>query len=206
MDPIHALSELFAKFPGIGTRQAKRFVYFLLDTKHEYRTALVQQIKELERAIKICPSCYVHFAASEKKLCDVCARNNVDESVLLVVEKDSDYESFNKSKIHLGRFFVFGGHVPAVEKDVEEFTRIKELKGSILERVRSGLKEVILAFPVTAQGEHTESFIRKYLFAVTEEHGITITSLGRGLSTGSEPEYADSETLRNAFQGRKIRT
>jgi recombinational DNA repair protein RecR len=30
-----------------------------------------------------------------------------------------------------------------------------------------------------------------------------ITSLGRGLSTGSELEYADSETIKNALESRR---
>ena len=29
-DPIEKLSQYFKEFPGIGERQAKRFVYFLL--------------------------------------------------------------------------------------------------------------------------------------------------------------------------------
>ena len=30
MDPIQQLTQYFQEFPGIGPRQAKRFVYFLM--------------------------------------------------------------------------------------------------------------------------------------------------------------------------------
>ena len=40
------------------------------------------------------------------------------------------------------------------------------------------------------------------MFKENELNNVTLTSLGRGLSTGSELEYADEETLRNALKNR----
>ena len=36
MDYIQKLTEYFRKFPGIGEKQASRFVYFLLRTSYQH--------------------------------------------------------------------------------------------------------------------------------------------------------------------------
>jgi recombinational DNA repair protein RecR len=36
MDTVEKLAELFKEFPGIGERQAKRFVYFLMFKNPSY--------------------------------------------------------------------------------------------------------------------------------------------------------------------------
>ncbi|MEK7140166.1 MAG: recombination protein RecR, partial [Patescibacteria group bacterium] len=79
---------------------------------------------------------------------------------------------------------------------------IEELK----ERISAGkniLKEIILAFSLNPQGDHTDHYIRGELKNVTESLDIKISSLGRGLSTGTELEYSDNDTLRNALKNRQ---
>lgn len=68
---------------------------------------------------------------------------------------------------------------------------------------QSGLKEVILATSVNPEGEHTASYIAGLLKPLIEVHGFRISTLGRGLSTGTELEYSDSETLKSALQNRR---
>lgn len=68
---------------------------------------------------------------------------------------------------------------------------------------QSGLKEVILATSVNPEGEHTASYIAGLLKPLIEAHGFRISTLGRGLSTGTELEYSDSETLKSALQNRR---
>jgi len=46
-------------------------------------------------------------------------------------------------------------------------------------------------------GENTAEYLKQKL--VQGETLYTISTLGRGLSTGAELEYADPETLKNAF-------
>lgn len=70
-------------------------------------------------------------------------------------------------------------------------------------RNQSGLKEVILATSVNPEGEHTASYIAGLLKPLIEAHGFRISTLGRGLSTGTELEYSDTETLKSALQNRR---
>ena len=204
MDTIEKLTEIFKEFPGIGERQAKRFVYFLMSRNPSYAENLSLLIKDLKKEISQCQECFKFFINKDsKKLCDICLDENADSSVLMVVEKDSDLESVNKSRVYHGKYFILGGLVPIVEKNTNARIRIKELIEKIKRDTKKGLKEIILAFSLSPQGDHTDFYIRSQLKNISEPLNIKISSLGRGLSTGTELEYSDNETLKNALKNRQ---
>lgn len=203
MDIIEKLSEIFKEFPGIGERQAKRFVYFLMSRSPAYSENLSSLIIDLKKEIAQCRDCFRFFILSNKKekLCDICANVNIDSSTLMIIEKDSDLESVKKSRIYNGKYFVLGGLVPIVEKNTKSRIRIEELKQKISKT--ENLKEIILAFSLSPQGDHTDSYVREQIKNVTEKQNIKISSLGKGLSTGTELEYSDNDTLKYALKNRQ---
>ena len=52
------------------------------------------------------------------------------------------------------------------------------------------------------EGENTTDYLKQKLQAITEQNNIKISVLGRGLSTGTELEYSDDETIKNALKNR----
>lgn len=207
MDSIEKLAQKFKEFPGIGERQAKRFVYFLLHKNPAYVKELGDAILEIKNEIKQCQSCYLFFQNNNllntQTICDNCLNPKADKTSLLIVEKDADLESIKRSKTYNGMYFILGGLVPIVTKDTPSFVRIKELIKSVEERIKKdGLKEIIIALSLNPQGEHTDMYIREMLMPIQKSSGINIVSLGRGLSTGTELEYSDSETIKNALRNR----
>ncbi|HTE48607.1 MAG TPA: toprim domain-containing protein, partial [Candidatus Paceibacterota bacterium] len=196
------LSEIFKEFPGIGERQAKRFVYFLMSRSGAYNENLSSLITDLKKEVAQCRECFRFFILKNKqeKLCDICGSANVDSSTLLVVEKDSDLESVKKSRVYNGKYFILGGLVPIVEKNTKSQVRIEELKEKIK---KNSLKEIILAFSLSPQGDHTDSYVREQIKDVASKQNIKISSLGKGLSTGTELEYSDNDTLKNALKNRQ---
>jgi recombination protein RecR len=203
MNPIEKLTEYFKEFPGIGERQAKRFVYFLLHKNPVYVKELGEAILGIKNQIRQCSSCYVFFHGSNERLCEVCRDPKTDHSLLLIVEKDADYESIRKSKTYNGMYFILGGLVPIVTKDTSSFVRTKELLHTVQDRLKNkNLKEIILALSLNPHGEHTDMYIRELLSPLQKAHSFSLVSLGRGLSTGTELEYSDSETIKNAMQNR----
>ncbi|KKQ07675.1 MAG: Recombination protein RecR [Parcubacteria group bacterium GW2011_GWB1_36_5] len=203
MDIIEKLSQIFKEFPGIGERQAKRFVYFLMSRTPAYAENLSGLIIELKKEVAQCKECFRFFILNNKKeeLCDICANSNIDSSILMVVEKDSDLESVKKSRVYNGKYFILGGLVPIVEKNTKNRVRVEELK----KRISGGenLEEIILAFSLSPQGDHTDSYIREQIKEIAEKSDIKISSLGKGLSTGTELEYSDNDTLKNALKNRQ---
>jgi recombination protein RecR len=209
MDTIEKLTEVFKEFPGIGERQAKRFVYFLMSKNPAYAENLLLLVKDLKKEIVQCSECFRFFIPSarqdlaENQICDICANPHTDNLTLMVVEKDSDLESVRKSKVYHGRYFILGGLVPIVEKNTKNMVRVNELINQIKTQAKSGLKEIILAFSLNPQGEHTDFYIRNELKNITESLDLKISSLGRGLSTGTELEYSDNDTIKNALKNRQ---
>ncbi len=203
MDPIDRLAEIFKEFPGIGERQARRFVYFLMSRNADYTQNLSHLISDLKKEVAQCRECFRFFIIKngKDKLCDICADTHTDPSMLMIVEKDSDLESMKKSRVYHGKYFVLGGLVPIVEKTTRSRVRIEELKKKVF--TNNEIKEIILAFSLSPQGDHTDSYVRGELKDVAEASGIKISSLGRGLSTGTELEYSDNDTLKNALKNRQ---
>jgi len=209
---IEKLTETFTKFPGIGPRQAKRFVYFLLSQDESYVKNLLTDIKELRSEVGQCPECFRFFVQrSDLKgvrrsdlgvQCELCSDPNIENDKLLIVEKDADLENIRKTNKYHGRYFVLGGLLPILEKQPELRIRIYELRSRIKELPE--LKEVILALSANPVGENTAEYLHQELAKFPPPTGgIKISSLGRGISTGSELEYADSATLTSALESRR---
>ncbi len=203
MDSIEKLTEFFKEFPGIGERQARRFVYFLMFRNEDYAHNLSKLILEIKKEVSQCKECYKFFLINKtkKNICEICESPNRDQNLLLIVEKDSDLESIEKSSVYHGKYFILGGLVPIVEKTTKKRVRIEELKERI--KKETNFKEIILAFSISPQGEYTDSYIREEINATAEAQGIKISSLGKGLSTGTELEYSDNDTLKNALKNRQ---
>lgn len=205
MDPISKLSSLFAQFPGIGSRQSRRFVYFLLKQNRTYIRELITQIEALEKTIVECARCHRYFTKRDderSQYCTVCLDPKRDHTLLMVVEKDADYEAIHRSGTYNGNYFILGGILPTLDKHPESKIRINELC-KLIEEEGMTLKEVILACAVTPESEHTADYVKNAISSITDSHLIAVTNLGRGLSTGTELEYSDAETLRYALLGRK---
>ena len=200
MNSIEKLAEIFSKFPGIGPRQAKRFVYYLLSRKGTYNEELIAAIQNLKKEVNQCNECMRYFVRQGNYLntCPICADSNRDNSMLMIVPRDIDFEAVEKSGTYKGYYFVLGGSLPILEKEPEKKIRSKELEARIKKGQENGLKEVVLAMNANAEGENTVDYIKERF----RDLPIAMSTLGRGLSTGAELEYADPETLRSAFQHR----
>lgn len=202
MDPIAKLSEYFLKFPGIGTRQAKRFAYFIASSGSAYAKEIAELIISAEKNMTRCAECFHLFNSSGKKsaICEICQNIATDRSTIMVVEKEADFESVRRTRLYSGKFFILGSLLPIIDKEAVKKARLSELLLAVERELKSGLlKEIILALPANPHGEHTDSYIRERLSKYT---GLKISTLGRGFSTGTELEYSDSDTLKNALKNR----
>jgi recombination protein RecR len=205
MDSLARLTEIFTHFPGIGPRQAKRFTYYLLTRDSRTLSELARLIEKLKNLTHECLSCHRFFATEKggKERCSICSDTARSEETLMVVEKDVDFENIERTKLYSGRYFILGGSIPVLDKEPEKRVRASALKKRVKDDIEKGaLKEIILALAATAEGDHTERYLRELLNALIEPAQIKLSHLGRGLSTGTELEYSDAETIRNALKNR----
>jgi recombination protein RecR len=198
MNSIEKLIQIFSQFPGIGPRQARRFVYYLLTRADSTLEDLSQNIKDLKNDVIMCDDCKRFFQKNNSKttLCKICSDVNRDRSTLMIVQRDIDLESVEKNGGFSGIYFVLGGSVPILEKEPEKRIRIKELVKFIKNNKNIG--EIILGVNWNPEGENTGDYVKKEI----ESFKIKISHLGKGLSMGTELEYADTDTLKNALRNR----
>lgn len=197
-DRIDELSSAFNRFPGIGPRQAKRFVYHLLSVPQGDRNRLADLIQNLANDVRQCALCMRFAPTNHDNLCNYCADANRDDSILMVLEKDQDLQAVERAGTYRGRYFVLGGVLTLSGKGA---IRERDLVRVVEIRAKQGLQEIVLALSATSEGEHTADRVRELLAPLRGP--ITLSELGRGLATGSELEYADSATLSAALQNRK---
>ena len=203
MSPIDKLTHIFKLFPGIGERQARRFVYFLLSRDADVRTKLATAITELGNTISQCADCkrfYPHLE-TQKEVCVICADTTRDSNTIMIVEKDTDLENIERSKTYTGRYFVLGGVAPMLANTLDEVDFLRpDALTKLLTRIKP--QEVIFGFATSAEGEHTAELLGTLLAKQKFTTPFTISKLGRGLSAGAELEYADPTTLKAALETR----
>ena len=198
MDHIDELARALTRFPGIGPRQGKRFVYYLLSAPALERAKLAELIASLGKEVRQCPECLRFYNGTTALLCNYCSDKTRNDAQLMLVEKDQDLAAVERASTYKGRYFILGGVLTLSGKGA---IREKELDATVRRRLAVGLEEVVLALGATSEGEHTADHVRE-LLAPYRDH-LKVSQLGRGLATGSELEYSDAETLRAALTNRK---
>ncbi len=202
MSPLEKLIKQFERFPGVGSRQAKRFAFHILTDEPRAVEELATLIGIIRTSVRECPSCHRFHTATHRNECTICSDDSRDQTKLLIVERDSDIDAIERSRVYDGLYFVLGGTIPLLNTETEPKIRGGALKQLVTTRLKVGLNELILGFAVNPDGENTARYIETLLRSIVAEYPINLSVLGRGLSTGSELEYADPETIKNALANR----
>lgn len=204
--PLQRLIDLFMKLPGIGPRQASRFAFHILKS-NGLAAELDEALKSLDEKIGFCPQCFrtLEKNGASAELCILCRDPKRNRIEIAVVEKESDLENLEKTGAYRGLYHVLGGVLSPLDSDSPKKLHLKELHERIKTVLasQSGQCEVILATSATTEGDLTALYIERVLAPLKEQYpALKITRLGRGLSLGSELEYADEVTLKNALTNR----
>ena len=159
-------------------------------------------IETLKRDVMTCVSCMKIFPKdfANSNTCSICSDQNRSKNILMLVARDMDLEHIEKTGVYNGLYFVLGGTIPILDKEPEKRIRIKKLIDHL--STYDGIQEIILAMNATPEGEHTMRYVADTLSPLVEKKHLKISYLGRGLSTGTELEYSDKETLKNALERR----
>ncbi len=183
--------EEIAKLPGIGKKTAIRLTLYLLKQPEDATSNLSKALTALRNNIKYCKVCHI-IADTEECTCKTAYR---DPSIICVVEDTPDVLAIKNTGQYNGLFHVLGGRISPMDGIGPENIKID----SLMERVKQDdqIKEILLALSTTIEGDTTSFYITKLL----KNYQVKVTTIARGISVGSELEFADEVTL-----GRSIAT
>lgn len=191
--PLAKLIDEFNKLPGIGKKSAQRLAFYVLNQDMEYVNNFSQVLKDVKNKIKYCEVC---GNITDKPVCDICINDKRDKSIICVVESAKDIIAIENLNEFKGVYHVLNGVISPLNEIGPDDIRIKEL----VERVaNSNIKEIILATNLNVEGETTAMYIAKLIGGFCDN----ITRLANGLPSGADIEYADENTLLNAYEGRR---
>jgi recombination protein RecR len=207
MNATDRLVELFMRFPGIGPKQAKRFVYYLLREHSHFKEQLIQALDELKFTGKQCEECFRYFGDTKQDtevLCSICRDESRDTATVMITEKELDVDAIEKTGSYNGVYFVLGGLVPLMSEKPSEFVRIRELVNNLHKKIgNKELTEIIFALPVTDIGDTTKDYLEKTVKQIVGIGDVKLSTLARGLSSGLELEYVDRDTFKSALLHRE---
>lgn len=190
-ESISRLIDELAKMPGIGPKTAQRLAFYILKIPGDEALALSEAIRAVKEKVRRCSIC---FHITEEDPCIICRDEDRDPTLICVVEEANDVLALEKIGDFKGRYHVLGGALSPLDGVGPDDLHIREL----LERIKDGVGEVILATNPNVEGEATALYLMKLI----KPSKIRITRVARGLPMGGDLEYADQATLSRALEDR----
>ena len=198
--PVRELLDALTSLPGIGKRSAERIAFHLIKTSEEDAMALSQAIADVKHNVSCCNICN---NLADKSPCAICDNPNRDPSVVLVIEQPKDLISLEATGMFNGVYHVLAGRIEplaGVEAgDIAISGLLERIDDPSLNAQGIEISEVILGLNPNLEGDSTALYLAQEL----EHRSITVTRLARGLPSGSQIEFANSQVLADAIQGRR---
>lgn len=178
--------------PGVGPKSAQRMALHLLARNRHGALDLANALNNAMHHIQQCSMCR---SLAEAEVCDICASDERDSSLLCVVESPADVLAIEQSGSFKGRYFVLGGHLSPLDGIGPDEIGIPLLLSRLQ---REQVSELILATNATVEGQATAHYLQE----ATRNLPLKLSRIAQGVPQGGELEYVDSHTLSQALQYR----
>ena len=179
--------------PSVGPKTAQRMAFYLLQRNRNGAKILAESLLNAIENIGHCQQCRTF---TEHSLCEICADNTRDSSIICIVESPADSWVIDLATVFKGHYFVLHGRLSPLDGIGPDQLGLDVLE----QRLASGeIKELILATNSTVEGEATAYFIGE----IAKKNHVPATRIAHGVPMGGELEFIDSSTLSHAFNGRR---
>lgn len=193
-DPIGELIRLLSRLPGVGERTATRLAFHILGEERSYAEGLGNALVHLHDRVRRCTVCG-NYGAEER--CAICRDPRRDSSVLCAVARVPDLLAIERAGTFRGRYHVLHGLLAPLDGVGPAELPLEPL----VQRIRhEGVEEVIVATPLSVEGEATALYVAETLRAA----GVRVSRIASGVPHGGELEFTDQVTLGRAFDGRRM--
>ncbi len=191
---MSALTESLQKLPGIGRKSATRLAYHIVNLSDDDIATLADNIRNIKERTHPCATCF-RTIDNDREVCDICSSTTRDGSMICVVKDTRDLDSIERAGCFNGKYHVTDGLISPILGVSPEDIRLRELIARI---GAADVKEIIIAFEPTVEGDATALYISRLLTPA----GVRVTKLARGLPIGTDFYSTDSLTLVKAIENR----
>lgn len=195
---VLALAERLQTFPGIGEKAAKRHATWLAQQDPAVARGIASVMGLVASNIAPCARCgaLAERDAEGVAVCTICKDNKRTADMLCIVGYQQDMFAIERSAAWRGRYFVLGAMLSPLDG-----IGIEELPMDKLYEALVGVKQLLLALPMSVDGDATALFLGRDIAAEYKE--IRITRIAQGVAYGAPLEFADQMTLAAAVVGAK---
>ncbi|MBK7091445.1 MAG: recombination protein RecR [bacterium] len=190
-ETLEKLVNRLSRMPGIGRKSAQRLAFYILKLPKEDSDDLARLITDVKIKVKECSVC---CNLTDSDPCRICTDTHRDQTRVCVVEEAGDLIALERGEAYKGVYHVLGGVLSPLDGIGPDDLKIRQL----LTRMQGTISEVILATSPNTEGEATAIYVAKLIHPL----GIKVTRIARGLPMGTDLQFADSQTLAKALEGR----
>lgn len=190
-ETLEKLVNRLSRMPGIGRKSAQRLAFYILKLPKEDSDDLARLITDVKIKVKECSVC---CNLTDSDPCRICTDTQRDQTRICVVEEAGDLIALERGEAYKGVYHVLGGVLSPLDGIGPDDLKIRQL----LTRMQGPVSEVILATSPNTEGEATAIYVAKLIHPL----GIKVTRIARGLPMGTDLQFADSQTLAKALEGR----
>ena len=188
---ISKLIEVLERLPGIGNKSAGRLAFHLIHMPKEQVKEIADTMVEARENVRYCSVC---CTLTDQEVCPICANEERDHRVIMVVETTRDLAAYEKTGKYNGVYHVLHGAISPLLGVGPSDIRLKEL----MTRLTQDVDEVIIATNSSLEGETTAMYISRLI----KPTGIKVSRIATGVPVGGDLEYIDEMTLLRALDGR----
>ena len=190
---LSQLVEALRCLPGVGPKSAQRMALHLLERDRDGGLHLSSL---LEAAMERIGRCSVCRDLTENEVCNICANEQRDASLLCIVESPSDVMAIEQATGYRGLYFVLMGRLSPLDGIGPADLGLDELSVRMKDRPPA---ELIIATNPTVEGEATAYYLQR----MAQKHGIAVSRIAHGVPLGGELEFTDQSTIAHAFSSRR---
>ena len=189
---LETLASYFELLPGVGKKTAKRYAYHVveklsLEEVEEFSKELIKTKKE------VC-NCSVCGMLSINNPCGICSNVLRDSSKIMVLKDTKDILSIENMEQYNGLYHSLNGLISLMNGISPDKLNID----SLIKRINSNVKEIIIATPYTIDGETTALYLTNLL----KNYNVETSRISTGIPAGGDIEYIDELTLKRAIENR----
>lgn len=150
-----------------------------------------QMLIDFSKELKSCKSCN---NISKNEICSICEDEKRDETQICVVETLNELMNFEKARLKC-KYFILG------EDFFDQVLKNEIFIKPLISRIQNlKLEEVIIALNTTIAGQTNLFFLDEVIKKQRPE--LKITTLSRGIPVGTQIDYIDEITIKQAFDAR----